>query len=313
MKNHFQAPVLLIGFNRPDTTEKVFNKIREFKPLKLYVSVDGPRFEKPEEDKLVNEVQRIVKNVDWECDVQYRFLEKNIGCGMGVASAISWAFEKENCMIILEDDCVPSLSFFESCNYLLDKYKYDTRVWMISGRSHQADSVFFNDQDYVFSRYAHTWGWATWKRCWQHFDIYMNDFPDFLSSGGFLNVLTTDKEGFLFNKLYKKKYADKKLHEGSWDYQFGYAVLKNSGFCIVPAKNLIENIGYFGVHYSGKKKCQELKAYERFSIRKEPQFVMINKNYELLHFKNHIKKIHGKRPLHKRILNKGLKMLGLKR
>ena len=107
-----EAPVLLIAFNRPDTTGIVFQKIREARPTKLYVAVDGPRQNKEGEDELVEEVKKIVNNVDWQCKVQYKFNQQNKGCEVTVSSGITWALSFEEYVIILEDDIVAPLSFF---------------------------------------------------------------------------------------------------------------------------------------------------------------------------------------------------------
>ena len=307
-----EAPVLLITFNRPDNTRKVFEKIKQAKIKTLYFFNDAPRAGNKEDIVARKEIKRLLKEIDWECDLRINFQEKNLGCGWGPATAITWAFEKEERLIILEDDCVPSLPFFDYCNHCLEKYKEDTRIWLISGRSHQQGSKFFKEQDYIFTHYGPSWGWATWKRCWNHFDMNMKDVPQFFDLGGAVNVLSSKKEGDLYNKLYKKLYNDKKLHTHAWDYQFGFVILKNAGLCIVPAKNLIENIGYVGTHSIGKNKTHELKASDDFKIEKEPSFIIANKEYEKLHFDTHIKKIMGKRPLHKRIINKCLKIIGLR-
>ncbi|KAF5073304.1 hypothetical protein DSECCO2_192820 [anaerobic digester metagenome] len=309
MKADVESPVLLIVFNRPDTTKVVFDAIRKSKPKKLYVSADAPRKGNEKDKTNCEEVRKIVEQVDWDCEVKYRFLDENLGCGWGPASAITWAFEKEDRMIIIEDDCVPSQPFFPYCNYLLEKFKDDDRVWLISGRSHQSKSRFFENQDYIFSHYGHSWGWATWKRCWDHFDMDMKDFPDFIKTGGAENVFSTLKEGTLYNKKYKKLFADKSLHTHVWDFQFGYAITKNGGLSIVPAKNLIKNIGYFGTHTKKENEYTALEAAEEFSIEREPQFVLINRDFEKLHFNNHIKKVFGYHNLLQRIVRKVLKKL----
>ena len=302
------APILLIIFNRPETTEFVFEAIRAVKPPKLYISADAPRPNNEEDIKNCERARSVVKKIDWECDVKYRFLEENLGCGWGPSSAITWAFENEDRLIILEDDCVPSIPFFNYCNYLLEKFVHDTRVWVISGRSHQVNSSFFVNQDYLFTHYGHSWGWATWKRCWEHFDIEMKDFPDFYNTGGAKNILSSSREGKFYNKLYHRLYHDKQLHTHVWDFQFGYAVLKNGGLSIVPAKNLIENIGVLGTHSSSWSKLNLMKADQNFQIKREPKFIMINKQYESLHFQLHIKKVYKKSSLLIRFIKKILKI-----
>lgn len=183
MNTRIKAPVLLIGFNRADTMQQVFDAVKKAQPEKLYYAVDGPRKYKNETDD-VQAVRDITKQVDWPCELHTLFREDNVGCGRGPAEAITWAFNDEDRMIVLEDDCLPSESFFTFCDEMLERYKDDERVNIISGRSHWHGSHFFDKSDYIFTHYAHTWGWATWKRVWNEYDIRMRDFPDWLSVGG---------------------------------------------------------------------------------------------------------------------------------
>jgi len=239
-------------------------------------------------------------------------MDKNLGCGLGPSTAISWAFENEDSLIILEDDCVPSMSFYPYCNYLLDKYIYDTRIWFISGRNDNTDSDFFKTSDYMFSHFGHSWGWATWKRCWQYFDIEMKTFPEFYKFGGAENNFFSKKEGKVYNKFYNRLYNDKKLYTHAWDYQFGYSIISNGGLCIVPAKNLIENIGLFGTHSSGFNIHCNLKADENFIIKKEPIFILANRKFDFYHFKKHIYKNLRISPAYRKYIRKLLIILKLK-
>ena len=192
-----KVPVLLITFNRPTTTERVFEAIKQYSPEKLYISSDGPRNSISDEVNTVKKIREyIIREINWECEVKTFFRDKNVGCGKGPSEAITWFFEHEEMGIILEDDCVPSLPFFFYCEYLLKKYEYDNRVWVISGRSNYPNKKFFKDNDYLFSNYIVTWGWATWKRCWKHFDINLNNnWAGFYQIGGFKNVFFKRKEG----------------------------------------------------------------------------------------------------------------------
>ncbi|MBU0460074.1 MAG: hypothetical protein KJ771_04665, partial [Nanoarchaeota archaeon] len=151
------------------------------------------------------------------------------------------------------------------------------------------------------------------KRCWNHFDIRMKDLPNFLKSGGSLNVLATPEEGRLYNEKYHKLSTDKNLSNHTWDFQFGFTILKNAGLCIVPAKNLIHNIGHIGTHSRQKSTLQDLKADENFKITKEPLFVLPNQEYEICHFNNHIKKIFGVTAPVEQVLRKGHKIIGWKK
>jgi len=285
---NIQSPILLIVFNRPDATRAVFEVIRKYKPMKLYVSADAPRIGYANDYVDCNKVREIVQKVDWECKVQYRFLDQNLGCGYGPSTAISWAFENEDRLIVLEDDCVPSLPFFDFCNHCLEKYLNDERVWLVSGRSHHEGAKYFQDQDYIFSHYGHTWGWATWKRCWNHFDIDMKKLAFFLKQGGFLNTFLSKEEGKFFNNYFYKLLGDKKLATHVWDYQFVFVRHLNGGLSITPSKNLIQNIGDYGTHSNGQLKCHTLEASDDFSVNSEPVFILANREYDLMHFKSHI-------------------------
>ncbi len=303
-KNVIEAPVLLITFNRPDNTRQVFEKIRQAKVKKLYIANDGPRKGNAEDINAREEIKKMVDEVDWDCEVKTLFQKKNLGCGWGPASAITWALENEDRIIILEDDCVPSMSFFDYVNYCLEKYKNDTRVWLVSGRSHHTNSGFFNHYDYLFTHYGHTWGWATWKRCWRNFDMEMKDFPEFHKTGGAENVFFSSKEGREFNKKYEKVYLNKESSRHIWDFQFNYHIIKNGGLSIVPSQNLIQYIGYYGTHAKGKKKHHILPSSNAYRIVKEPKFVIVNKAYDRYHFNNHVKKYLVPTPIFKRVFRK---------
>jgi len=303
------APVLLIIFNRPDTTKQVFEAIRRAKPAKLYVSADAPRPGNEKDAVGCQKAREIVKNVDWECDVQYRFLDQNLGCGYGPATAISWAFETEDRLIVLEDDCVPSMPFFSFCNHCLEKYVDDERVWLVSGRSHHEESEHFQEQDYLFSHYGHGGGWATWKRCWAHFDMDMGKWDQFYQVGGFLNTFLSKTEGQFFNKLFVKLTADKTLSDHAWDYQYLLAIHINNGLSITPSKNLIENIGYIGTHSNTIQKYHSLKASEAYVVQREPSLVIANREYDLMHFKSHM---YYPISLIPKAINKLLRILGIK-
>jgi hypothetical protein len=297
------TPILLIGFNRPDTLIEVFNHVKCVNPLKLYIAIDGPRFAKGKQEKeLVTQCRSIINQIDWQCELHTLFREQNKGCGYGPSEAISWAFENEDRLIVLEDDCVPSQSFFQFCDEMLECYKDDKRVNIISGRSHHQGSKFFDNQDYIFTHYAHTWGWATWKRAWEQFDMKMTDFPEFKKIGGASNVLFSKEESAHFNKWFESIYDNIEQEcTHSWDAQWVYARLKSGALGIVPAKNLIQNIGEFGTHSSGHQATFDLQAEELPDELHHPMYVLPNREYENMHFHNHI---HVVTPLYKRIYHR---------
>lgn len=301
MNENNEAPVLLITFNRADNTRKVFEKIREAKIKKLYVANDAPRPGNINDEQNRKKIREMLNEIDWDCELHTLFHEKNQGNGFGPVAAYNWFFEKEEMGIILEDDTVPVSSFFEFCNYCLRKYKDDTRIWAISGVSHHSNHELFNGKDYIFTRYAATCAWATWKRCWRLFDMNLSKWDSFYKNGGYENVFFEKKIGEIYNKWFNNFH---KKPINSWDARFLFLMATNSGFGIVPSKNLIKNIGIFGAHTNGINETHKRKVFQDFTFKNEPDFVCLNRKYEILHFNKNIKNSISKPSILIRILRK---------
>jgi hypothetical protein len=236
--------VLFLIFNRPDTTQQVFDEIRKAQPPQLFVAADGPRKDRPADYELCKKTRDIIQQVNWDCKVFTRFQDKNLGCKIGVSSAIDWFFSNVDKGIILEDDCVPNQSFFPFCQELLEKYREDERVMMISGMNYLFNKIEMNES-YFFSRYYPVWGWATWKRAWSQYDLTMSDWPEY-NSQNFLNHIYchTKIAGFL-QEMFQKAYSNK---IDTWDIQWVFTCVVNSGISISPKYNLTSNIGVTGSH-----------------------------------------------------------------
>ena len=239
MNNQFETPVLFLIFNRPDTTQQVFNQIRQIKPKYLYVAADGPRLDMLEEIEKCSETRSIIKQIDWECELKTLFREKNLGCGLALSSAISWFFSCVDEGIILEDDCYPDLSFFSYCKELLFKYRIVENIMHIGGSNFQT-GIIRGTGSYYFSNYNHIWGWATWKRAWRNYDYEMKDFYPTFSSGRLDHVFQNKNEKNYWKNIFIKTAS---MQTNTWDYQWTYANWKNNGVSITPNFNLVLNIG----------------------------------------------------------------------
>ena len=157
----FNVPILLIVFNRLNTTQKVFEKIKEVKPKKFFIAADGPRKNKEGEKEKTGEVRKfILENIDWDCEVKTLFRDENLGCGKSVSGAITWFFENVEEGIIFEDDTVPDKSLFNFCEAMLNKYRLENEIKIIGGVNFQ-DGIKRGDASYYFTRICHIWGWAT--------------------------------------------------------------------------------------------------------------------------------------------------------
>lgn len=303
-----KSPVLFIIFNRCDTAQAVFNEIKKARPEKLYIHADGARSDIPEDEERCRQTRAIADQINWPCEVHKKFLNENLGCDRSYVSAIDWVFETEEKAIILEDDVVPSQAFFNYCWELLERYKDDQRIFVISGSCFYRPSPR-NGENYVFSKYGLTWGWATWKRAWQHYDYYMKKWPQIRSSGHLHDAFSSKQEANYFSREIEKFYSKiscnpEKPH--NWELPHGFSVWINSGLCINPTSNLITNIGTYGTHtqgfFSGIHQCPRDESYK---IEKHPDFFLPDRRYERYFFRRHFI---DKKRLSKRLLRKGLKI-----
>jgi GT2 family glycosyltransferase len=238
--NNFSIPILFLIFNRLETTIRVFERIRSIKPSKLYIASDGPRIDRlGEADKVKSVRKHVLNSIDWPCEIKTLFREDNLGCGKSVSQSITWFFDNEEMGIILEDDCLPSLSFFSYCEILLNKYKNNPRILHISG--YNPLTYIKSNYSYYFARIHHCWGWASWKRAWDKYNYNIQNLNIFFKKR---------KLDIIFNRYIDKRYWSnifKKMekHEvDTWDYQWVYSIFENNGLCINPCNNLVTNIGY---------------------------------------------------------------------
>jgi hypothetical protein len=236
----FDVPILFLVFNRPDLTAEVFSVLRQLRPKRLFVAADGPRPNVDGEVALCREARTIATAVDWECELKTLFRDKNHGCGPAVSGAISWFFDQVEEGVILEDDCLPSLSFFNFCKYALEKYREDTRIGTVSGDYFLPPDLFL-DQPYYFSKYFQIWGWATWRRVWKKYrlDLSFETEENWLSI--FSEVHSAPLEADYWIEILR---ALTKGTLNTWDYQMMFVSWREQLLHVAPTRNLVSNIGY---------------------------------------------------------------------
>ena len=241
----YNIPILFIIFNRIEPTKQVFERIKKIQPKQLFIAMDGPRKDVSGEAEKCKEVRDwVLSQIDWNCELKTLIREENLGCGKGPAEAISWFFDNVEMGIILEDDCLPNDSFFKFIEELLIRYKDDNRIMQISGTNRLEKYQYQDsDQSYYFANYASEWGWGTWRRAWNLYDFEISAWED-------KNVKKIIQQTFecsqqcskilldIFDKTYKNQTVT------WWDYQWGFIKNINGGLSIVPAKNLVCNIGF---------------------------------------------------------------------
>lgn len=240
-QNSFElvTPVAFIIFNRPDTTLEVIKKIREAKPSKLYIIADAARPNKEGEAEKVAETRRVVEEaIDWDCEIHKNYAKENMGCKMRVSSGISWVFEHEDRAIIIEDDIIPSMDFFRFEQDMLEYYKDNPKVMMVSGvnlvREHSIKT------QYTFSCFAGIWGWGTWARAWNKYDADVKEWPKVDKEGRFKCVAP----GLAYVFLKKNMDSVYNHTKDTWDIQWDFCRHYYKGLGIVPKVNMINNIGF---------------------------------------------------------------------
>jgi tetratricopeptide (TPR) repeat protein len=245
-----KSAVAVFVFNRPAHVARLMSCIESYKPSELLIIADGPRDQRSGEALLCEETRKIALSlVTWPCQVKTHFSDVNLGCGLRLSSGLDWVFAEVSEAIILEDDCLPSKSFFFYCEALLEKYRDVSRVMHIGGYRVSFDKLAANgagqtavatgDPDYFFSDMVHVWGWATWRRAWHYYDFSLQRWPEIRDSKKWVGSLSLNTNYWIreLDKIY-----DNKPH--TWDHQWGFACWLNEGVAIVPRINLVQNIGF---------------------------------------------------------------------
>ena len=236
-----RTPVAFFVFKRPETTRRVFEAISRARPAKLLLIADGARQDRAGELEACRQVRDIVARIDWPCQVLQNFSDKNLGCGERMISGLNWVFSQVEDAIILEDDCLPDLSFFRFCQELLERYRDDDRVAYISGSNMVERHTRIADS-YFFSQIGGIWGWATWRSEWRRYDRHLTDWPKLRQERKLGEVFDRPKVVKFWTETFDR------MHEGNgpdtWDYQWFYTGLKNNSLIVVPSVNLVANIGF---------------------------------------------------------------------
>ncbi len=298
-KFEVDIPVMILFFNRPDTLKQVFEAVRKARPSVLLLAQDGARENRPTDAPLVEECRKIVEDIDWECTIYRNYSDVNLSCDHREFTAITWAFEYVDRLMILEDDCVPCPSFFPFCAELLEKYKDDSRVDRICGfnRLEKYDDV---ESDYFFSTISSGYGWATWKRCWD--EIAANSHFEFLADRDLCFTYEQSREviadrnyGDMLEQC--RKCVDKDMSLGkisSWEILVGVYSVLNHKLIITPKYNMVRNVGAVpgSTHYADLKyvnasvrRMMLMNSYDISFPIKHPNHVIRNAHYEKKHYK----------------------------
>lgn len=273
--------VLLLFFNRPDTFRQVFEAVRQARPSHLFLYQDGARENRPGDEAGVAACREIVsdENIDWQCDVHRMYQERNYGCDPSEYISQKWAFSIVDKCIVLEDDDVPSQSFFPFCKEMLDRYEYDRRVWMIAGFN--TDEVTASvPYDYFFTSVFSIWGWASWRRV---IDTWDGEYT-FMSDDFNCRQLEAVVKERGYRRNFMKMCADHaSQHKPFYESIFWASMLMNNGLAIMPTRNMVNNVGATtdSTHFSALKtmpaRLRRIFTMGRYDVSfplRHPQYVM---------------------------------------
>lgn len=292
-----QNPVLFITFARPEYARRTWGAIKAAKPQTLYFYSNKGRKDKVGELERNEEIRSYVKEIDWKCDLHTWFRDECVDVYQSLYGAITWLFDNEEQGIILEEDCVASLAFFDFCDQLLPKYKDDYRIWMISGDNY-FENIDFGPYDYFFSQDMQIYGWASWKSRWKQIDWEKGLSFDAIQKENVVKAIIRSKNNQTYYSQKLKRIRDFVEKTHCWDYTFNtYGVLNNALF-IIPARNLVENIGIQGAHHGGKPKrgwSNVAVTYkgDKYKTDTCPTYISPNYKYDKMIFEVRYRKKYG--------------------
>jgi hypothetical protein len=296
MKKHpykTDIAVLMLFFNRPDSFQQVFEEVKKARPSKLFLYQDGPRGE--EDMQGIEACRQLVSDeqIDWECEVHRMYQEKNYGCDPSEYISQKWAFSITDKCIVLEDDDVPSQSFFPFCKEMLDRYENDERITMVAGFN--SDEVTLDiPYDYFFTSVFSIWGWASWRRVIDQWDEHYSFLQDKFNMRQLETLIKQRNYRNDTIKMFRDHQATGKAY---YESIFWASMLLNNGLAIMPTKNLVNNIGASddSTHYSAlrtmPRRLQRIFTMQRFELDfplKHPKYIIENVEY-----KEHVYKTHA--------------------
>jgi hypothetical protein len=256
------APVLVLGFNRPESLEQVFRSLSNSKPSRVLVAIDGPRDGVAADFSKVLAAQESILKIDWKCKIETRFRKQNLGIRKGIPDAVSWAIDKYGHTIVIEDDLIPGPDFYEYMQNSLEKFESDLSVGHLSGYN-LVPKRFITNQNSIYRKsiYPMSYAWGTWSRAWKNY----SDEIDFKS-------LDLQELSYLEKSVWKKYFemSERDL-VSTWAFRWISSLWNNSLYCVSPNRNISNYIGNEnGTHTRRKPKYSELEVESIENLESTP-------------------------------------------
>ena len=281
------TPLLLLIFNRPKETEILIKRLSIFKPKKIYVFSDGPRTHSLTDNINCRKSKSIIEKISWKCEIKKNYQKKNLGLKKAISKGISWFFQNEKRGLILEDDCIPNRDFFEFCTWGLKKFNNDSKVGSITGNNFLNNQVKIKNS-YYFSKYAHCWGWATWRNRWELYDKNIKFWNKWRKSKNFESIFNSKLEKKYWIKIFDNV---KENNINSWAYPWNLCLWYHKKIVLTPKFNLVSNIGISKdathTYFKNDNVSYQVKKLKKPYIKHTS--MQINDMADNYVFKNHLK------------------------
>ena len=230
----------IFSFNRPEHLKILYETIHDLKLENQYcfhLFNDGPKTSKTPEIQLVHELTDkfavLVKNFE-----VFRRTE-NFGLAKSIQSGLDLVFAIHGKAIILEDDIIPSKVFFDAMEYYLNNQELNPLIGSVTG-ANTTRFPLFERRDFLTSKRHSSWGWATWADRWNSIDWkYVNH--EFLEDKPVIRKVKRVSPDLVG---YAELQATGKID--SWATGMNIDFIKRELLCIVPKKDLVNNIGFDG-------------------------------------------------------------------
>jgi len=279
------VPILLLTFNRPQYFSKVFDQVKKYKPDVIYIYSDGPRDNVSTDIEQINKCRSLIDDINFDCNVNKLFKDNNVGLHTAIPEALDWFFSNVSHGIILEDDCLPTISFFKFCELMLDLYNNNENISIVTG-GNIVNGKFDSPYEYLFSKgLCWIWGWATWRRAWEETDMSLKKWESFRSDKRLYKIYKNKNVVKHYEGYFKWITENLKGTNLLWEYRWPLSVLLNDNFYIAPKFNLVENIGYEGFNYGVNKEDERnrfigmpVKELD-FNQLKHPEKIELNESF----------------------------------
>jgi hypothetical protein len=228
-------PVLVIGYNRPSLLQELLSHLNDIGVKKIYVALDGPKNE--QDFLLCEQVYNLVKFNKHRFEIKILHRDYNLGCCLGVISALDWFFAEEDFGAIIEDDCFPKPGFFNFLNLAIENLAHMPASPMRIFSAHNPFDYNFSGQ---LSNLVLIHGWATYSLVWRKIreDYFKLKLPSFVNNSGEKRQI--QQALFWWSNSTRAKLAS----VDTWDGILNDQVWRLGVKTLIPESNMVRNLGF---------------------------------------------------------------------